>query len=35
LDLAPAGPYAGEVKDIMASFGQKIVTSYKADSKKK
>jgi hypothetical protein len=35
LDLAPTGPYASEVKDILASFGQKIGASYKADTKKK
>jgi hypothetical protein len=35
LDLAPNGPYVSEVKDILAGFGQKISTSYKADTKKK
>jgi tetratricopeptide (TPR) repeat protein len=35
LDLAPTGPYAAEVKDILSGFGQKIVTTYKADTKKK
>ncbi|MGA2217647.1 MAG: tetratricopeptide repeat protein [Terracidiphilus sp.] len=35
IDLAPNGPYVGEVKDILAGFGQKITTTYKADTKKK
>jgi tetratricopeptide (TPR) repeat protein len=35
LELAPTGPYNSEVKEILASFGQKIVTTYKADTKKK
>jgi tetratricopeptide (TPR) repeat protein len=30
LDLAPTGPYAGEVKGILAGFDQKIDNSYKA-----
>lgn len=30
LELAPTGPYAGEVKSIIAGFGQKINSSYKA-----
>jgi tetratricopeptide (TPR) repeat protein len=30
LDLAPTGPYAGEVKAILASFAQKVDTTYKA-----
>jgi tetratricopeptide (TPR) repeat protein len=30
LQLAPDGPYAGEVKGILAGFDQKIDTSYKA-----
>jgi tetratricopeptide (TPR) repeat protein len=34
LQLAPDGPYAGEVKGILASFDQKIDTSYKAGKKK-
>ncbi|MGA3262978.1 MAG: tetratricopeptide repeat protein [Terracidiphilus sp.] len=33
LELAPDGPYAAEVRDILTSFGQKIVTTYKAKSK--
>jgi tetratricopeptide (TPR) repeat protein len=33
LELAPDGPYAAEVKDILTSFGQKVVTTYKAKSK--
>jgi hypothetical protein len=35
LQLAPDGPYAGEVKGILAGFDQKIDTGYKADAKKK
>jgi tetratricopeptide (TPR) repeat protein len=37
LQLAPDGPYAGEVKGILAGFNQTIDTTYKADkpSKKK
>jgi tetratricopeptide (TPR) repeat protein len=37
LELAPTGPYAGEVKGILAGFDQKIDNSYKAPtpSKKK
>ena len=37
LQLAPDGPYAGEVKGILAGFDQKIDNSYKAPagSKKK
>ncbi|MGA2889169.1 MAG: carboxypeptidase-like regulatory domain-containing protein [Terracidiphilus sp.] len=30
LELAPTGTYAGEVKDILAGFNQKVDTSYKA-----
>ena len=33
LELAPDGAYAAEVRDILTSFGQKVVTSYKAKSK--
>jgi tetratricopeptide (TPR) repeat protein len=33
LELAPDGPYAAEVKGILESFGQKIVSSYKAGKK--
>jgi tetratricopeptide (TPR) repeat protein len=35
LDLAPTGPYAGEVKDILASFNQKVDNSFKAKPAKK
>jgi tetratricopeptide (TPR) repeat protein len=35
LQLAPDGPYAGEVKGILAGFDQKIDNSYKAPAKKK
>jgi tetratricopeptide (TPR) repeat protein len=37
LELAPTGPYAGEVKGILAQAGQKIESGFKADkpSKKK
>ncbi len=35
LDLAPTGPYATEVKGILAGFNQKIDTSYKATKTKK
>jgi len=37
LDLAPAGPYAAEVKGILAQAGQKVESGFKADkpSKKK
>jgi len=35
LQLAPDGPYAGEVKGILAGFDQKIDTGYKAPAKKK
>jgi tetratricopeptide (TPR) repeat protein len=35
LDLAPNGPYATEVKGILAGFGDKIVTTYKAPKGKK
>ena len=35
LQLAPDGPYAGEVKGILAGFDQKIDNSYKATTKKK
>jgi tetratricopeptide (TPR) repeat protein len=37
LDLAPTGPYAGEVKGILAQAGQKVESGFKADkpSKKK
>jgi tetratricopeptide (TPR) repeat protein len=34
LQLAPDGPYAGEVKGILAGFDQKIDTTYKAPKKK-
>jgi len=30
LDLAPTGLYASEVKAILASFAQKVDTTYKA-----
>jgi hypothetical protein len=30
LELSPTGPYATEVKGILAGFDQKIDTSYKA-----
>jgi hypothetical protein len=33
LELAPDGPYANEVKDILTGFGQKIGSSYKAGKK--
>jgi tetratricopeptide (TPR) repeat protein len=33
LQLAPDGPYAGEVKGILAGFDQKIDSSYKAGKK--
>jgi hypothetical protein len=33
LELAPEGPYAGEVKDILTGFGQKINSTYKAGKK--
>jgi tetratricopeptide (TPR) repeat protein len=35
LQLAPDGPYAGEVKQILASFNQTIDNGYKAPPKKK
>jgi tetratricopeptide (TPR) repeat protein len=35
LQLAPDGPYAAEVKGIIAGFDQKIDNSYKAPAKKK
>jgi tetratricopeptide (TPR) repeat protein len=35
LELAPDGPYATEVKGILAGFGQKIDTTFKADKTKK
>jgi len=35
LQLAPDGPYAAEVKGILAGFDQKIDTGYKATPKKK
>lgn len=35
LELAPDGPYAAEVKGILAGFGQTIDTSYKAPKKKR
>jgi tetratricopeptide (TPR) repeat protein len=35
LELAPDGPYAAEVKGILAGFDQKIDNSYKAPAKKK
>jgi tetratricopeptide (TPR) repeat protein len=35
LQLAPDGPYAGEVKQILASFNQTIDNGYKAPAKKK
>jgi tetratricopeptide (TPR) repeat protein len=33
LELAPNGQFAGEVKSILDSFGQKVVTNYKAPRK--
>jgi tetratricopeptide (TPR) repeat protein len=33
LDLAPTGPYAGEVKGILDQAGQKVSTTYKAGKK--
>jgi tetratricopeptide (TPR) repeat protein len=35
LQLAPTGPYAQEVKGILAGFNQPITTTYTADKKKK
>jgi tetratricopeptide (TPR) repeat protein len=35
LQLAPDGPYAKDVKDILASFNQTIDNTYKADKPKK
>ncbi|MGA3009568.1 MAG: hypothetical protein ABSD72_04840 [Terracidiphilus sp.] len=35
LDLAPTGPYAGEVKAIIASFSAKVDTTYKAPKSSK
>jgi len=35
LDLAPNGPYAGEVKAILAQSTQTVSTTYKADKPKK
>ena len=35
LQLAPDGPYAGEVKGILAGFNQTIDSGYKADKPKK
>jgi tetratricopeptide (TPR) repeat protein len=35
LELAPNGPYASEVKGILAGFGEKVVTTYKAPKGKK
>jgi tetratricopeptide (TPR) repeat protein len=35
LELAPDGPHAKDVADIMAGFGQKVESSYKAGNKKK
>jgi tetratricopeptide (TPR) repeat protein len=34
LELAPDGPYAKEVKDILAGFNQTVDTSYKSSKKK-
>jgi len=34
LDLAPTGPYAGEVSGILAQAGQKVSSSYKAGKSK-
>jgi hypothetical protein len=33
LQLAPDGPYAAEVKGILAGFDQKVNSSYKATKK--
>ena len=33
LQLAPDGPHAADVKQILAGFGQKIQTNYKAGKK--
>ena len=35
LELAPTGPYAAEVKGILAGFNQTIETNFKADKPKK
>jgi tetratricopeptide (TPR) repeat protein len=35
LELAPTGPYAADAKGILDQAGQKINSSYKADTKKK
>jgi hypothetical protein len=35
LQLAPDGPYAADVKAILASFNQTIDNTYKADKPKK
>jgi tetratricopeptide (TPR) repeat protein len=35
LELAPNGPYAQEVKGILAGFNQPITTTYTAEKKKK
>jgi tetratricopeptide (TPR) repeat protein len=34
LELDPNGPYAAEAKSILASFGQKVVTTYQAGKSK-
>jgi tetratricopeptide (TPR) repeat protein len=34
LELAPTGPFANDVNGILASAGQKVVTTYKAPGKK-
>ena len=33
IELAPDGPYAGDVKAILQSAGQKIASTYKAPKK--
>jgi tetratricopeptide (TPR) repeat protein len=35
LELAPTGPYAADAQGILAQAGQKVSSSYKADTKKK
>jgi hypothetical protein len=34
LELAPDGPYAADVKGILAGFSQTVDTTYKASKKK-
>jgi tetratricopeptide (TPR) repeat protein len=35
LELAPTGPYAADAQGILAQAGQKVSSTYKADTKKK